>query len=89
VDSIPFKIVEQIFNIFWICNTFDIFIKYGNKNKKIILRITESQLAKIVAETKRQKMNKSSLVRTVLDEYFAQKLSEEIMDKYRVKKHIN
>ena len=60
-----------------------------NKNKKIILRITESQLAKIVAETKRQKMNKSSLVRTVLDEYFAQKLSEEIMDKYRVKKHIN
>ena len=60
-----------------------------NKNKKIILRITESQLAKIVAETKRQKMNKSSLVRVVLDEYFEQKLSEEIMDKYRVKKHIN
>ena len=60
-----------------------------NKNKKIILRITEAQLAKIVEETKRQKMNKSSLVRVVLDEYFEQKLSEEIMDKYRVKKHIN
>jgi predicted DNA-binding ribbon-helix-helix protein len=60
-----------------------------NKNKKIILRITEGQLAKIVEETKRQKMNKSSLVRVVLDEYFEQKLSEEIMDKYRVKKHIN
>lgn len=29
----PFKIIEQIFNIFWICNTFDIFIKYGNKQK--------------------------------------------------------
>lgn len=60
-----------------------------NKNKKIILRITEGQLAKIVEETKRQKMNKSSLVRSVLNEYFEQKLSEEIMDKYRVKKHIN
>ena len=60
-----------------------------NKNKKIILRITEAQLAKIVEETKRQKMNKSSLVRVVLDEYFEQKLSEEIMDKFRVKKHIN
>lgn len=60
-----------------------------NKNKKIILRITEAQLAKIVEETKRQKMNKSRLVRNVLDEYFEQKLSEEIMDKYRVKKHIN
>ena len=60
-----------------------------NKNKKIILRITEGQLAKIVEETKRQKMNKSSLVRSVLNEYFEQKLSEEIMDKYRVKKNIN
>lgn len=60
-----------------------------NKNKKIIIRITDSQLSKIVAETKRQKMNKSSLVRDVLDEYFEQKLSEELMDKYRVKKHIN
>ncbi len=60
-----------------------------NKNKKIILRITEGQLAKIVEETKRQKMNKSSLVRSVLNEYFEQKLSEEIMDKYRVKKYIN
>ena len=60
-----------------------------NKNKKIILRITEAQLAKIVEETKRQKMNKSSLVREVLDEYFEQKLSQEIMDKYRVKKHKN
>lgn len=60
-----------------------------NKNKKIILRITEAQLAKIVEETKRQKMNKSSLVRAVLNEYFAQKLSEEIIDKYRVKKHKN
>jgi hypothetical protein len=59
------------------------------KNRKIIIRITESQFAKIVEETKRQKMNKSSLVREVLDEYFEQKLSEEIMDKYRVKKHIN
>jgi predicted DNA binding CopG/RHH family protein len=59
------------------------------KNRKIIIRITESQLAKIVEETKRQKMNKSTLIREVLDEYFDQKLSQEIMDKYRVKTQIN
>lgn len=56
------------------------------KNCKIILRITESQLAKIVEETKRQKMNKSTLIREVLDEYFQQISSESVIEKYRVKK---
>lgn len=60
-----------------------------NKNKKIILRITEGQLAKIVEETKRQKMNKSSLVRVVLDEYFEQISSQQIIEKYRIKKTKN
>lgn len=59
------------------------------KNCKIILRITESQLAKIVEETKRQKMNKSTLIREVLDEYFQQISSESVIEKYRVKKHKN
>lgn len=59
------------------------------KNRKIIIRITESQLAKIVAETNRQKINKSTFIREVLNEYFDQKLSHEIMAKYRVKKHKN
>lgn len=57
-----------------------------NKNKKVIIRITESQLAKIVDESKRQQMNKSSLLREVIDEHFDQLSSESIMEKYRVKK---
>lgn len=57
-----------------------------NKNRKVILRITESQLAKIVEETKRLKINKSTLLREFIDSYFDQISSESIMEKYRVKK---
>jgi hypothetical protein len=60
-----------------------------NKNKKIIIRITESQLAKIIDETKRQKINKSTLIREVLDEYFELISSQGIIDKYRLKKQKN
>lgn len=58
-----------------------------NKNKKIIIRITESQFSKIVEETKRLKMNKSTLIREVIDSHFDQISSESIMEKYRVNKH--
>lgn len=57
-----------------------------NKNRKVILRITESQLTKIVEETKRLKMNKSTLLREVIDSHFDQISSESIIEKYRVKK---
>jgi hypothetical protein len=30
----PFKKNEQIFIFFWICNTFDIFIKYGKQEQE-------------------------------------------------------
>ncbi len=57
-----------------------------NKNRKVILRITESQLAKIVEETKRLKMNKSAVIRELIDKHIENDLSESIMEKYRVKK---
>jgi predicted DNA binding CopG/RHH family protein len=68
--------------------TFDIFIVMI-KNRKIIIRITESQLAKIVDESKRQKMNKSTLMREVLDEYFERISSESIINRYKLKKELN
>ena len=67
--------------------TFDIFIVMI-KNRKIIIRITESQLVKIVDESKRLKMNKSTLMREVLDEYFERISSESIINKYRLKKEL-
>lgn len=67
--------------------TFMIFINM--KNRKIIIRITESQLAKIVDESKKQQMNKSTLMRQVLDEYFEQISSQQIIEKYRIKKTKN
>lgn len=57
-----------------------------NKSKKVIIRITEEQMRKIVNETKRLQMNKSSLLRDVIDEHFDELSSESIMEKYRVKK---
>lgn len=60
-----------------------------NKNRKVIIRITESQLAKIVEETKRLKMNKSTLLREIIDSHIDQISSESIMEKYRVKKSKN
>ncbi|MEY2922269.1 MAG: hypothetical protein RL108_891 [Bacteroidota bacterium] len=64
-----------------------IFINMENKkNKKIIVRLKESQLAMIVEESKRQKINKSVLMRKVIDDHFS---SETIMAKYRVKKSKN
>ena len=64
-----------------------IFINMENKkNKKIIVRLKESQLAMIVEESKRQKINKSVLMRKVIDDHFS---SETIMAKYRVKKPKN
>lgn len=57
-----------------------------NKNKKVIIRITESQLAKIVDESKRKQMNKSAVMRELIDKHIENDLSESIMEKYRVKK---
>jgi predicted DNA binding CopG/RHH family protein len=56
------------------------------KNRKIIIRITESQLEKIVTEAKKNHLNKSTLMREVLDDYFEQVSSENVIDKYRQKK---
>jgi hypothetical protein len=55
----------------------------NKQNKKLIVRLTESQLAMIVEESKRKKNNKSTLMREVIDDHFS---SETIMAKYRVKK---
>ena len=69
----------------WICNTFDIFI-YMIKNRKIIIRVTDAQLAMIIEESKRQQMNKSAVMRELIDKHIENDLSESIMEKYRVKK---
>ena len=59
------------------------------KNRKIIIRITESQLEKIVTEAKKNHLNKSTLMREVLDDYFEQVSSENVIDKYIPKKDNN
>lgn len=56
------------------------------KNRKIIIRISESQLEKIVSEAKKNHLNKSTLMREVLDDYFEQVSSENVINKYRQKK---
>jgi predicted DNA binding CopG/RHH family protein len=59
------------------------------KNSKIIFRLTELQLTRIVNESNKQKVNKSTLIREVLDQYFESKLSDIVIEKYRIKKSKN
>ena len=56
------------------------------KNRKIIIRVTDAQLAMIIEESKRQQMNKSAVMRELIDKHIENDLSESIMEKYRVKK---
>lgn len=56
------------------------------KNRKIIIRVTDDQLAMIIEESKRQQMNKSAVMRELIDKHIENDLSESIMEKYRVKK---
>jgi predicted DNA binding CopG/RHH family protein len=59
------------------------------KNSKIIFRLTELQLTRIVNESNKQKVNKSKFIREVLDQYFESKLSDIVIEKYRIKKSKN
>lgn len=59
------------------------------KNRKVIIRITESQLEKIIAEAKKNEVNKSTLLREVLDDHFKQISSENVIDKFIPKKDNN
>jgi predicted DNA binding CopG/RHH family protein len=59
------------------------------KNRKVIIRITESQLEKIIAEAKKNEVNKSSLLREILDDHFKQISSENVMNKFIQKKDNN
>lgn len=59
------------------------------KNRKVIIRITESQLEKIIAEAKKNEVNKSSLLREILDNHFKQISSENVMNKFIQKKDNN
>lgn len=58
------------------------------KNRKVIIRITESQLEKIIAEAKKKEVNKSTLLREVLDDHYKQISSENVIDKFIPKKTI-
>lgn len=59
------------------------------KNKKVIIRITESQLEKIIAEAKKKEVNKSTLLREVLDDHYKQISSENVIDNFIPKKDNN
>lgn len=59
------------------------------KNRKVIIRITESQLEKIIAEAKKNEVNKSTLLREVLDNHFKQISSENVINKFIPKKDNN
>ncbi len=59
------------------------------KNRKVIIRITESQLEKIIAEAKKNEVNKSTLLREVLDDHFKQISSENVINKFIPKKDNN
>jgi hypothetical protein len=59
------------------------------KNRKVIIRITEYQLEKIIAEAKKNEVNKSTLLREVLDDHFKQISSENVMNKFIPKKNNN
>jgi predicted DNA binding CopG/RHH family protein len=59
------------------------------KNSKIIFRLTELQLTRIVNKSNKQKVNKSKFIREVLDQYFESKLSDIVIEKYRIKKSKN
>ncbi len=59
------------------------------KNRKVIIRITESQLEKIIAEAKKKEVNKSTLLREVLDDHYKQISSENVIDKFIPKKDNN
>lgn len=59
------------------------------KNRKVIIRITESQLEKIIAEAKKNDVNKSKLLRGVLDDHFKQFSSENVINKFIPKKDNN
>lgn len=59
------------------------------KNRKIMIRINESQLEKIIAEAKKNEVNKSTLLREVLDDHFKQISSENVINKFIPKKDNN
>jgi predicted DNA binding CopG/RHH family protein len=59
------------------------------KNRKVIIRINESQLEKIIAEAKKNEVNKSTLLREVLDDHFKQISSENVTSKFIPKKDNN
>lgn len=59
------------------------------KNRKVIIRINESQLEKIIAEAKKNEVNKSTLLREILDDHFKQISSENVIDKFIPKKDNN
>lgn len=59
------------------------------KNRKVIIRITESQLEKIIAEAKKNEVNKSTFLREVLDDHFKQISSENVINKFIPKKDNN
>ena len=59
------------------------------KNRKVIIRITESQLEKIIAEAKKKEVNKSTLLREVLDDHYKQISSENVINKFIPKKDNN
>lgn len=59
------------------------------KNRKVIIRINESQLEKIIAEAKKNEVNKSTLLREILDDHFKQISSENVINKFIPKKDNN
>ena len=59
------------------------------KNRKVIILINESQLEKIIAEAKKNEVNKSTLLREVLDDHFKQISSENVINKFIPKKDNN